>query len=149
MPTLCITKCRTAWASLRSAPPYKQKKQGKRNAPKDAWTNRRARRGAAARSAERARLSAFRYGSHPRGVSPWGATPGQASWDADAIVIRQAGVTRPFLSQSSGSTPRTGRSTGEHDARSRSGAACKAARKHRTRSVFGCASRTRPLSERD
>jgi hypothetical protein len=33
--------------------------------------------------------------------------------------------------------------------RSRSGADCKSARKHRTRSVFGCASRTRPSSERD
>ena len=36
----------------------------------------------------------------------------------------RAGVTRPRLSQSSGSTPRTGRNAGEHDAQSRPGAGC-------------------------
>jgi hypothetical protein len=40
--------------------------------------------GCSARSAKRARLSASRHGSNPQSVSPLGATPGQASWDADA-----------------------------------------------------------------
>jgi hypothetical protein len=40
---------------------------------------------------------------------------------SDAVV---AGVTRPNLSQSSGSTPPAGRNAGLHDARSRPGAEC-------------------------
>jgi hypothetical protein len=50
-------------------------------------------------------------------ADPKGSGPGQASWD---VVC--AGVTRHRLSQSSGSTPRTGRNAGEHDARTRPGA---------------------------
>src|SRR5580693_9766923 len=49
---------------------------------------------------------------------PKGSAPGQASWD-----VVSTGVTRLRLSQSSGSTPRTGHSAGQHDARSRPGAA--------------------------
>ena len=59
------------------------------------------------------------------------------------------GVTRLGLSQSRDCTSRTGRSTGVNDARSRPGAECKSARRNRTRSAFRCASRTRPLDERD
>src|SRR5579863_9717365 len=51
-------------------------------------------------------------------AGPQGSAPGQASWD-----VVSTGVTRCLLSQSSGSTPRTGRSAGQHDARSRPGAA--------------------------
>ena len=47
-------------------------------------------------------------------------------------------------SQSSGSTPRLGRSTEENDAQSRSGAGCEPARKHRTRSTLQIASGMRP-----
>jgi hypothetical protein len=79
-----------------------------------------------------------------RGFRPAGSTPGHASWDAV-----QAGVTRPFLSQSRDCTSRIGRSTGVNDARSRPGAECKSARGNRSRSVFGCASRTRPSIERN
>ena len=68
------------------------------------------------------------------------STSGQVSWDA-ALA---AGVTRPRLSQSSGSTPRTGRNTGGHDARSRPGAVCETARGNRTRPTFRIASRKRP-----
>jgi hypothetical protein len=82
-------------------------------------------------------------------LAPWAQLQARLPGTRTRNGIRWAGVTRPFLSQSSGCTPHTGRSTGEHDARSRSGAVCKSARKHRPRSVFGCASRTRPLSERD
>ena len=56
----------------------------------------------------------------------------------------QAGVTRPILSQSSDSTSRLGRSTEGNDARSRSGADCESARKHRTRSTLQIASGMRP-----
>jgi hypothetical protein len=56
----------------------------------------------------------------------------------------QAGVTRPVLSQSSDSTSRLGRSTEGNDARSRSGAGCEPARKHRTRSTLQIASGMRP-----
>jgi hypothetical protein len=84
-----------------------------------------------------------------RALAPWAQLQARLPGTRTRNGIRRAGVTRPFLSQSSGCTPHTGRSTGEHDARSRSGAVCKSARKHRPRSVFGCASRTRPLSERD
>ena len=82
-------------------------------------------------------------------LAPWAQLQARLPGTRTRNGIRRAGVTRPFLSQSSGCTPHTGRSTGEHDARSRSGAVCKSARKHRPRSVFGCASRTRPSSERD
>ena len=64
------------------------------------------------------RLSAFHRGSRQRDASPKGSGPGQASWD-----LVSAGVTRGRLSQSSGSTPRTGRNAGEHDARTRPGVA--------------------------
>jgi hypothetical protein len=56
----------------------------------------------------------------------------------------QAGVTRPLLSQSSDSTSRLGLNTEGPDARSRSGADCEAARKHRTRSTPRIASGMRP-----
>jgi hypothetical protein len=60
----------------------------------------------------------------------------------------QAGVTCPLLSQSSDSTSRLGRSTEGPDARSRSGGACEAGRKHRTRPTLRIASGMRPsLSE--
>ena len=107
-----------------------------------------------------ARLSAFHHGSYRQGFRPLGAASGQASWDVAGRSILNGrpnrgaktsrsytGVTRARLSQSRECTSRTGRSAGQHDARSRSGADCKTAREHRTRSVFRCASRTRPLSE--
>jgi hypothetical protein len=56
----------------------------------------------------------------------------------------QVGVTRPIPSQSSDSTSRLGRSTEGNDARSRSGAGCEPARKHRTRSTLQIASGMRP-----
>ena len=49
-----------------------------------------------------------------------------------------------ILSQSSDSTSRLGRSTEGNDARSRSGAGCEPARKHRTRSTLQIASGMRP-----
>jgi hypothetical protein len=82
------------------------------------------------------------FGAPPRlwsGFHPPDSAPGQASWDAGP-----AGVTRPRLSQSSGSTPRTGHSTGGHDAQNRPGAVCETARGYRTRSTFRIASRKRP-----
>jgi hypothetical protein len=85
----------------------------------------------------RARLSALRRGS--RQASTPDAASGQASWDAG-----RAGVTRPRLSQSSGSTPRAGHSTGRHDAQSRPGAACETARGHRPRPAIRIASGMRP-----
>ena len=85
----------------------------------------------AARTSGCARLSAFHHGSYRQGFRPLGATPGQASWDAAGRSIRQArsnrgaktsrsytGVTRARLSQSRERTSRTGRSAGQHDARS-------------------------------
>jgi hypothetical protein len=81
------------------SPPYQSRQQQKKKGsgtPKDAsskplrppQTRLRSRRkpsaGHSARSVKRARLSASRHGSNPRSVSPLGATPGQASWDADA-----------------------------------------------------------------
>ena len=87
--------------------------------------------------AGRARLSAFHYGSYRQGFRPLGAAPGQASWDAAGRSIRYgrsnrgakilrsyAGVTRARLSQSRERTSRTGRSAGQHDARSCPGAEC-------------------------
>ncbi len=56
----------------------------------------------------------------------------------------QAGVTRSIPSQCSDSTSRLGRSTEGNDARSRSGADCEPARKHRTRSTLQIASGMRP-----
>jgi hypothetical protein len=92
-----------------------------------------------------ARLSAFHHGSRRPDFGPDGSAPGQASWDA----VR-TGVTRPFLSQSSGSTPRTGRSTGEHDAQSRPGTECMAPRAGTALApLSGVPSRRRPLLERD
>ena len=85
----------------------------------------------------------------PGGFRPFRSAPGQASWDAVARHIGWTGVTRPYLSQSRECTSRTGRSTGEHDARSCPGADCKSARGHRTRSAFRFASGSRPLRERD
>src|SRR5579862_2169124 len=70
------------------------------------------------RALRRVRLPAFHRGSCQRDASPQGSASGQASWDAGST-----GVTRCLLSQSSGSTPRTGRNAGEHDARSRPGVA--------------------------
>jgi hypothetical protein len=74
--------------------------------------------GCGARRALRARLSASHHGSCQRDVGPQGSASGQASWD-----VVSPGVTRCLLSQSSGSTPRTGRNAGEHDAQSRPGTA--------------------------
>jgi len=83
-------------------------------------------------------------GSSQRDVGPKGSGPGQASWDVVTRMIRKSGlpVFRPdhpqlnkllgviqcLLSQSSGSTPRTGRNAGEHDARTRPRAECMAPR---------------------
>ena len=72
------------------------------------------------------------------------SAPGHASWDVDP-----AGATRLHLSQSRDCTSRTGRSTGVTDARSRPGAECKSARRHRSRSVFRPAFRKASLNERD
>jgi hypothetical protein len=86
-------------------------------------------------------------GATPRlspGLSHPGSAPGHACWDSVP-----AGVTRPLLSQSSGSTPHLGRSTEENDAQSRSGADCKSARKHRTRSASESALAKASLDERD
>ena len=74
-----------------------------------------------------------RRDSHP------GSAPGHASW-----IENQAGVIRSIASQCSGSTPRLGRNTEGNDARSRSGAGCEPARKHRTRSTLRIASGMRP-----
>ena len=84
-----------------------------------------------------ARLSAFHRGSDRWASRPAGATPGQVSWDAagrPALYGRpnrgaqasrsSTGVTRARLSQSRESTSRTGRSAGQHDARSCPGADC-------------------------
>ena len=65
-----------------------------------------------------ARLQARLPGTRQERRSVTFPLPGAAS---DAVV---AGVTRPNLSQSSGSTPPAGRNAGLHDARSRPGAAC-------------------------
>jgi hypothetical protein len=61
------------------------------------------------------------------------------------------GVIQCLLSQSSGSTPRTGRNAGEHDARTRPGAGVYgSARGRRTRSTLVEYPRPKaPLSERD
>src|SRR5579862_5962654 len=74
--------------------------------------------GRGSRLARRVRLPAFHHGSCQRDASPQGSASGQASWD-----VVSTGVIRCRLSQSSGSTPRTGRNAGEHDARSRPGVA--------------------------
>ncbi len=78
-------------------------------------------------------------------LSPSGSAPGQASWDvagAPDLMDRQPGrrscaVSRALSAPACPSpegTPRTGRSTGAHDARSRPGAGGKPARRRRTRS---------------
>jgi hypothetical protein len=96
-------------------------------------------RTAARRYRWRARLPALR----PR-LSP--GTPVPAQLQAMLPGTRnQAGVSRLILSQSSDSTSRLGRSTEGPDARSRSGADCEPARKHRTRSTLRIASGMRPL----
>jgi hypothetical protein len=56
---------------------------------------------------------------------------------------------RPQQIPNTASSSQTGPRAGRAGPRSRPGAECKSARGHRTRSVFGCASRTRPLGERD
>ena len=98
---------------------------------------------AARRYRRRARLPALR----PR-LSPELPSPTQLQAMLPGIE-NQAGVTRSILSQFSGSTPRLGRSTEGNDARSRSGAACEPARKHRTRPTLQIASGMRPSDERD
>jgi hypothetical protein len=84
----------------------------------------------------RARLPALRRGSQGPSLTQLQAML-PATWN-------QAGVTRPIPSQSSDSTSRLGRSTEGNDARSRSGADCESARKHRTRSTLQIASGMRP-----
>ena len=111
---------------------------GRGSAPQTICAN-----GASSLLAGRARLPALYLRLSP-GLSHPGSAPGHASWDS---VL--AGVTRPRLSQSSGSTPRLGRSTEENDAQSRSGADCKSARKHRTRSASESALAKASLDERD
>jgi hypothetical protein len=84
------------------------------------------RKSAHTKSATRARLSAFHYGSYRQGFRPLGATPGQASWDVagrsilygrsnrGAKILRSyAGVTRARPSQSRERTSRTGHSAGQ------------------------------------
>jgi hypothetical protein len=84
---------------------------------------------------------------------PSGATPRLSSETLTSLTRlqamlpgtrNQAGVTRSIASQFSGSTPRLGHSTEGNDARSRSGAGCEPARKHRTRPTFQIASGMRP-----
>ena len=133
-----VTHHAERWVSLRSTHPTKRnddQEKRKRNA------DRRVQPTSASRDAARtggcARLSAFHYGSYHQGFRPLGATPGQASWDAAGRSIRYGrsnrgakisrsytGVTRARLSQSRERTSRTGRSAGQHDARSCPGAEC-------------------------
>ena len=129
------------WVSLRSTHPTKHnddQEKRKRNAdrrvcPTSAPYGRgarapqtRVRKSAHTKSAPRARLSAFHYGSYRQGFRPLGATPGQASWDVAGRSIRYgrpnrgakisrsyAGVTRARLSQSRERTSRTGHSAGQ------------------------------------
>ena len=92
--------------------------------------------------------AARRIGARP----PSGATPRLSQGLPSLTQLQamlpatwnQAGVTRPIPSQSSDSTSRLGRSTEGNDARSRSGADCESARKHRTRSTLQIASGMRP-----
>ena len=90
---------------------------------------------------------------------PKGSASGQASWDVDGVFAPliphwgrmnpvATGVTRPALSQSSGSTPRTAPSGGQHDARSRPGADRNSARGHRTRPGLRVYLPKRPLRAR-
>ena len=76
----------------------------------------------------RARLSAFHRSSR-RGAA---AAPAQLQAMLPGTRIL-AGVTRRRLSQSREGTSRTGRSTGVNDARSRPGAVCETAPRHRAR----------------
>jgi hypothetical protein len=100
--------------------------------------------GSAAACAEAARLPALRRGSRQETSVSWlSSRPG---FLGRGFFRALPGVG---LSQSSGSTPRIGHSAEGHDARSRSGAACKTARKHRTRSVIRSALAMASLGERD
>jgi hypothetical protein len=74
----------------------------------------------------RARLSALHRGFGLRfsGLRRFDSRPG-------FLGRGPAGFRPPFLSQSSGSTPRAGRNAGGHDAWSRPGAVCETARRHR------------------
>ena len=86
----------------------------------------------------RARLPALRRGSR-QDFTSWRSSRPCLLGSVRADIL-------PALSgsQSSGSTPRLGRSTEENDAQSRSGAGCEPARKHRTRSTLQIASGMRP-----
>jgi hypothetical protein len=150
---------RFALPTLRSAMTTKEKR--KRNADRRVQPTSASRD--AARTSGCARLSAFHYGSYRQGFRPLGATPGQASWDAAGRSIRYgrpnrgakisrsyAGVTRARLSQSRERTSRTGRSAGQHDARSCPGAECIVPRAGtRTRSTSRNTFATGVLGERD
>jgi len=113
-------------------------KEGRQNADRRR-TNRRANRARRALSGARTPVGVPPR-RLPKDVAVLGSAPGQASWD---VVL--TGVIRAFLSQSSGSTPHTGRNAGEHDARNCPGADCKSARGNRTRSTSRLASGGRPL----
>ena len=98
VPTLYFPLDLTAWASLRSAPPYKIEGSG---TPANAGSPTAASCDAARALLERARLTAFHHGSHLRELfHPKGSASGQASWDAVC-----AGVTRLRLSQSREAPP--------------------------------------------
>jgi hypothetical protein len=87
--------------------------------------------GAASADAARALRSARSpLGAPPRLSSGSILTRLQARFPGTRLA---AALLASRLSQSSGSTPRTGRNTGGHDARSRPGAVCETARRHRTR----------------
>jgi hypothetical protein len=116
--------------------------------PIDVYSNLRARRGTARawRSALACRRSAA--ARTRKALARWAQLQARLPGTWQERLVRYAspnrgrktsrgytGVIRARLSQSSGSTPRTGPSASQHDARSRSGAACEAARKHRTRSA--------------
>jgi len=104
--------------SLLQASPKNERKKSKEAERRQTRSQRPHPAGCGARGAPRARLSASHHGSCQRDVGPQGSASGQASWD-----VVSPGVTRCLLSQSSGSTPRTGRDAGEHDAQSRPGMA--------------------------
>ena len=92
--------------------------------------------GTAACCSQHARLSAFHHGSDLRAFARCARLQARfpGTWrERRSVTILlpeaasgavDAGVTRPRLSQSSGSTPPAGRNAGLHDARSRPGAAC-------------------------
>ena len=76
----------------------------------------------------------FRLSSRPGFLGRGGSTQSYGPPTGAKIAGRVTGVIRARLSQSRGSTPHTGRSTGAHDAQSRPGVGGKPARRHRTRS---------------